>query len=181
MKAVFLRGCALLAAASLAGCSSMGGRETSGGGTDVTSFHLGQPIARGQISVEAFDPADVNSPEFGAYSAAVQSQLTRLGWTLAPAGARSEQVALIDVQQGSRAALTGRVGGGAGLGAGASGSVATMLEVRISRRSDGTVIWEGRSIGQAPADAARASAVESLAAALFRGFPGESGRTIRAR
>ena len=179
MKAVFLRGCALLAAATLAGCSSVGGRDARVGGADVTSFHLGQPIARGQIAVEAFDPADVNSPEFGAYAAAVRNQLIRLGWTLAPAGTRSEQVALIDVQQGSRAALTGRVGGGAGLGAGGSGNVATMLEVRISRRSDGTVIWEGRSIGQGAADAARPAAVESLAAALFRDFPGESGRTIR--
>ena len=180
MKAVFLRGCALLAAASLAGCSSVGTRAGSGG-SDVTSFHLGQQIARGQIAVEPFDPADANMPEFAAYSGAVQRQLTRLGWTLAPAGTRSEQVALIDVQQGSRAALSGRVGGGASVGAGASGNVATMLEVRISRRSDGTVMWEGRAISEAAAAAARAEAVESLAAALFRDFPGESGRTIRAR
>ena len=175
MKAVFLRGCALVVAASLAGCSTSGGRDTRAGGTDVTSFHLGQPIARGQVAVEPFDPADANMPGFASYASAVQGQLTRLGWTLAPVAAKSEQVALIDVQQGSRSTLAGRVGGATGLGAGTA--AATLLEVRIRRRSDGTVIWEGRAISDTPS----ATSVESLAAALFRDFPGDSGRTIRVR
>jgi hypothetical protein len=48
------------------------------------------------------------------------------------------------------------------------------LAVRLQRRSDGTAIWEGRA--QAPA-----MAPDRLARALFQGFPGESGRTIRVR
>jgi hypothetical protein len=187
MKADFLKGCALILAVSLAGCSTMrGGGATNAGGIEATRFHLGQPVAKGQIAIEAFDPADVNMPEFPAYAGSVQRQLTRLGWTVAATNRQTEQVALIDVQQGSRAVLTGRVGGSAAIGAGASpSSVATLLEVRIRRRSDGTVIWEGRAISEAAAAAAtgaqRSAAVEKLSEALFRDFPGESGRTIRLR
>jgi len=65
-----------------------------------------------------------------------------------------------------------------------AGVTATLLEVAIRRRSDGTVFWEGRAVAEAPtgsAEAAPAAAVERLATALFRDFPGESGRTIRIR
>ena len=186
MKAVFLKGSLLLVVASLAGCSTMrDGVGGNAGGIEATRFHLGQPVAKGQIAVEAFDPADANMTEFPAYASSVNRQLTRLGWTVAASNRQTEQVALIDVQQGSRAALTGRVGGAAALGTGASpNSVATLLEVRIRRRSDGTVIWEGRAISEAAAAATgaqRTAAVEKLAEALFRDFPGESGRTIRLR
>lgn len=181
MKAVFLRTCTLLLTASLAACAGTGGGN-AGGGTQVTANHLGQPIARARIAVEAFDPADANMLEFGAYSAAVARELTRLGWTVVNTAGQSEQVALIDVQQGSRASLSGHLGGTAA--AGASAGAATLLEVRIRRRSDGTVMWEGGAIADAPAattPAARTAAVDRLAAALFRDFPGISGRTIRAR
>lgn len=199
MKAVFTRGCALALMASLAACTTSGS-----GPTDVTRFHLNQPIARGQIAVEPTDPADANSLEFRTYATAVERQLTRLGWTVVSTLGKSEQVATIDVEQGSRESLAQRspvsigvggstggwgsgVGVGVGFGLGGSGSratVATLLEVRIKRRSDGSVIWEGRASTEASADSAEAQrtyAVEKLAEALFRDFPGESGRTIRAR
>jgi hypothetical protein len=60
--------------------------------------------------------------------------------------------------------------------------VVTELGVRLQRRSDGTAIWEGRAQSEAAggtAQAVRTNAVDRLAAALFQGFPGESGRTIR--
>jgi hypothetical protein len=184
MKAVFLRTCPLLLAASLAACATTGGGGR--GGTEVTTSHLGQQIARGPIAIEAFDQADANQPEFRSYAASVAQQLTRLGWTVVDTTPQSEQVALVDVQQGSRAALTPRMGvpGGTASSAAGAGSVATLLEVRIRRRSDGTVMWEGRAISDAPANSAgtqRTAAVDALAAALFRDFPGVSGRTIRAR
>ena len=182
MKAVFVKGCALLLAASLAGCSTMRGGGGNAGGIEATRFHLGQPVARGQIAVEAFDPADANMPEFSGYAAAVGRELTRLGWTVVNTVGQSEQVALLDVQQGSRASLSGHLGGAAP--AGASAGNATLLEVRIRRRSDGTVVWEGGAIADASAASApaqRTAAVDRLAAALFRDFPGISGRTIRAR
>ena len=188
MKAVFLRNCTLLLALPLAACAStQGGRASAG--PEVTRSHLGQPIARAQIAVEAFDAADANMPEFRSYAAAVAAELTRLGWTVVNTVGQSEQVALVDVEQGTRAALqTGRVGGSAAAAAAnaaaAAGTVATRLEVRIKRRSDGTVFWEGRATSEArvnSADAQRTAAVQRLAEALFRDFPGESGRTIRTR
>ncbi len=183
MKELFLRGPALLLASSLAACATTsGGGGGDRGGTEVTRVHLGQPVARGQIAVEAFKPADAAMPEFRSYAASVQRQLARLGWTVVNTVGQGEQVALIDVEQGSRGALQERgmrIGTGAGTG-GASGAMATSLEVRIRRRSDGSVIWEGRALSEA-GGSDRAAAVDRLSEALFRDFPGESGRTIRVR
>lgn len=172
----------------------------------VTRFHLGQPIAHAVIAVESSDPADANSLEFDAVADAVGRELTRLGWTVQKGNARSEQVAVVSITQSDRLAprrsgFSVGVGGGTasygrhggvGVGGGveipvgrrANRVVATQLSVRIQRRSDATVAWEGRAEFEAPAgtpDAARAAAASHLAAALFRDFPGESGRTIRVR
>jgi hypothetical protein len=159
---------ALIIAVGLAGCESMGG---GGGrlpsGASVVRFHLGQEIARGEIRVEPADPA-ARSPEFTQEEAAVGRELARLGWTVLPAKTTTEQVAVVGVSQAGRPA----------------GDVMTELSVSIRRRSDATVAWEGRAQAEAPSDsvmAARGAAVDALAEALFRDFPGESGRTIRVR
>jgi hypothetical protein len=198
---------ALCGIALLAGCTmDMGG----GGGSSaasVTRFHLGQPVARGPIAIESADPADANSLEFDQVAASVGRELTRLGWTVEPRNGRSEQVAVVAITQGARPG--GRsgglsiglgVGGGSygrrsGVGVGVGGSipitgnrpttlVGTELSVRIQRRSDATVAWEGRAQIEARGGsplAGRAGAADKLAWALFRDFPGESGRTIRVR
>lgn len=199
MKAVFLRGVALLLTVSLGACAT-----TETFDTNVTRFHLNQPIARGEIAVQPIDLADANSLEFRTYADAVARELTRLGWTVVPAATRTEQVALVNVEQGSRFAgprsspvrigiggATGdwdsSVGGGVSFGVGGKGGsevIGTRLEVRIMRPSDTTVFWEGRAQTEARAgtpDADRRIAVERLAEALFLDFPGESGRTIRLR
>jgi hypothetical protein len=186
MKAVFLNGLILATAACLPGCAALAPRGGPAAGLEVARFHLNQPIARGRIAVEPAEPADRNSPEFLGYQTAVARQLAGHGWTVVPSTAQSEQIALIDVEQGSRTALAQRstVGGGARIGAGSGGAhlVTTLLEVSIRRRSDATVFWEGRAdmetrVGSSGAN--RAVAVERLAEALFGDFPGESGRTIR--
>lgn len=193
MKAPFLRNCTIALAALLASCSTGGGRGGSAraDGIDVARFHLGEQVARAQIAIEPFDRADSNSPDFPVYEAAVERELTRLGWTVVKTVGQSEQVALIDVTQGSREAIapltSARIGRNlaATTQAGSSaGVVATLLEVGIKRRSDGTLFWEGRAVGEARTGsplAAPEAAVNRLAAALFRDFPGESGRTIRVR
>jgi hypothetical protein len=193
MKSAFLKSGAIGLALALSGCATGGGGNAStAGGTDVARFHLGeQTIARGQIAIEPFDRADANRSEFRTYAAAVARELGRLGWTVVPGTTSTEQVALIDVEQGSRqavAALTAaRIGRGvaAAVTQGEAANVtATLLEVGIRRRSDATVFWEGRAVGEArtgSAEAASTAAVDRLAAALFRDFPGESGRTIRVR
>ncbi len=201
MKAVFLRAGALLLAASLAGCTTTwGGDGGTRYGTEATRFHLGDPIARGQIAIEGVTPGETASPEFRTYADIVARHLARLGWTVVNTVGGSEQVAIVNVQQQSmtdvrRPPVTIGVGGGsygwhggAGggvsfpVGGGAHQLVGTLLEVRIKRRSDGTVFWEGRATTQAPPAAPESqppAAVEKLAAALFQDFPGESGRTIR--
>jgi hypothetical protein len=194
-----------LASALLAGCATEMGTGGAAG-VSVTRFHLGQPIARGEIAVEPVDSADANSLEFAQISDAVERELTRLGWRVARGNARSEQVALVRVDQevrqgrrrsgfsvgvGAGAGSWGRrsgVGGGAGVNIPITGGpnqiVATQLSVRIQRRSDATVAWEGRAEMEARGGtpfASRAAAANRLAEALFRDFPGESGRTIRVR
>ena len=193
MKSAFLKSGAIALALALTGCATGGGGNASAaGGMDVARFHLGeQTIARSQIAIEPFDRADANRPEFPAYAAAVARELSRLGWTVVPAATRTEQVALIDVEQGSREAITAltaaRIGRGVAPPApsgSAANVTATLLEVGIRRRSDATVFWEGRAVGEARTgspQAASSAAVERLATALFRDFPGESGRTIRLR
>lgn len=198
---------AVAAALLIAGCQTTDQGSGVRQGADVTRFHLGQPIARGEIRVEPADPAMANSLSFSQQSAAVERELARLGWTVARDNARSEQVALVRIDQGSREALRQRSGLSIGLGGGSGGwgrsgvgvgvgatipigssrsgeIVVTQMEVRIQRRSDATVAWEGRAEIEARADSPLASpvaAAERLAEALFRDFPGESGQTMRVR
>ncbi|HVQ07735.1 MAG TPA: DUF4136 domain-containing protein [Allosphingosinicella sp.] len=191
--------------ALLAGCAmDMGGASSD---ASVTRFHLGQQIARGPIAIEPADPADAGSLEFEQVANAVGRELARLGWTVEPRNGRSEQVAVVAIAQGAR---PGGRGGGLSIGLGVGGAsygrrsgvgvgvggtipvtgnrpnmlVGTELSVRIQRRSDATVAWEGRAQIEARGGsplASRAGAADKLAWALFRDFPGESGRTIRVR
>ena len=204
MKPMFVRGAVIGLAALLSGCASMsGGGGGVSSGVDVTRFHLGGAPARGVIAVESMDAAQSGSFEFNRYANAVERELTRLGWQVARGNTRSEQVALVRVSQGMREGSArrsgvsvgigggGYLGGGFGAGGGvqipigrrtANTIVITELAVRLQRRSDGTAIWEGRAQSEARGNspmADRATAVDRLAAALFQGFPGESGRTIR--
>ena len=154
---------ALAAALIVSGCqsSSTRSRGSSGPAMSVTRLHLGQPIARGEIRVEAAAPAAPGTPaamHFPHLTAAVERELARLGWTLASGNLRSEQVAAV------------RLGAAAGGG--------HELNVRIQRRSDATVLWEGRASGPI---ADYGAAVDRLVPAVFQDFPGESGRTIRIR
>jgi len=157
---------ALLLIAGLAACESMAPRGRLPQGVSVTRTHLGQPIARGEIRVEPSSDAAASS-DFSQEEAAVGRELARLGWTVLPAKTTTEQVALVRLIQFPRGA-----------------NVVTDLRVRIQRRSDATVAWEGHAESEARAGssaASRAALVDALAAALFRDFPGESGRTIRVR
>lgn len=149
----------ILTAALVAGCQTSGGGDQ--GGIAVTPRHLGQAIARGEIRVEPGSAA-ATEPAFAQLIAPVERELTRLGWRLVPGNAASEQVAVVNI---------------------ISGAATTGLRVRIQRRSDGNVAWEGLAEGPAAggAYAERAALFERLAQALFRDFPGESGRTIRVR
>jgi hypothetical protein len=203
MKALFLRAGALLLAASLAGCTATWGDDSGTHyATEATRFHLGDPIARGPIAIEAVTPSETATPEFRTYADIIARHLSQQGWTVVNTVGGSEQVAIVNVQQrnfadarhapvmigvgGGSYGWHGGAGGGVSfpVGGGARQLVGTLLEVRIKRRSDATVFWEGRATTEArPAapEAQPVAAVEKLAAILFQDFPGESGRTIRTR
>jgi len=186
---------AMLGTMMLAGCSTEPGVQ-------VTRFHLNQPIAAGQISVEPMMAADHGSPEFQTYANIVGAELARIGFTEAAGLARSEQVAVIQVDRmffdgPPRSSFSIGIGGGNyGWHGGAGGSVgttfagkptqnvATRLIVQIKRRSDGTTIWEGRAETHArfgTPESQPAAAVQHLASAVFQAFPGVSGRTINVK
>jgi hypothetical protein len=200
MYARLCRTAMLGTALALAGCA------TQMPPTQVTRFHLGQPIAPGVVAVEPRVPGAAQSLEFQAYADAVTAQLSRNGFRPAAGLAASELVAALDITNdlregppsssglsvglGGGGFSGGRRGGGVGLGGGVSFPVGkrrssdllvTEMSVQLKRRSDGTVIWEGRARTAArtgtPAASTNAVATK-LAAALFQGFPGESGKTI---
>jgi hypothetical protein len=191
---------AALAAATLGACA------TPVPPIEATRFHMNQPIAPGSIAVEPFDTRESAGLEFQVYAEAVRAELARIGFTPAT-GAASELIATVDVRRGTRESLrarggglsiglgggTGGYGSGFGVGGGLSFPVGgsrsnavtlTELTVQIKRRSDGTIVWEGRARSERAARSPAAdpdNAVRDLAAALFRGFPGESGRTIQVK
>jgi len=83
---------------------------------------------------------------------------------------------------------TGGYGSGVGvslgfnLGDGSAAQLQSSLAVRIVRRSDQLVIWEGTAVQAAKAGSPAAQpgiAASKLAEALFKDFPGVSGETIR--
>jgi len=188
-------------ATALAGAALLAGCAAQIPPAEVTRFHLGQPVAQGQIAVEPRNANEANSLEFQSIATPIARQLQARGFTIASDLPRSELVAVVDLQQASRqigperSAFSiglggGTYGGGVGVGGGVSFPVGkktvpmatrTDLFVQLKRRSDGTVFWEGRARLEARDGtpyASTAAAADKLAAALFKDFPGESGRTI---
>lgn len=170
---------------------------------DVTRFVGEEPalLGTGPIAVRAGTGMDPASLEYTVFQTAVVEELERLGYIVA--GADALQVAEITVERfaglpdGRRSPVnvgvggsTGSYGSGVGVGIGLDLSgppperVDTELRVVIRPTAGAMALWEGRARFTATANSdmaeARASA-EKLATALFAGFPGESGETIRVR
>ena len=188
---------ALTAMAALAGgCSTTGGGRA--GPVEVTRYHLSQPIPAGTVQIQSVN--SVAGPEFRLYADAVGGELGRMGFAPAATGARADYIASVDFirtdrgQIRTRPPLTiglggGSFGGNVGVGGGASvgvgGKTRTVygveLGVQLRRHGDNTVVWEGKAITEtlsgAP-DAQPGDSAARLAAALFKGFPGQSGITI---
>lgn len=165
--------------------------------TEVTRFHLGQVNERGTVAVEPAPNAPAGM-EFGMYARAVEQELNRIGYAPVDGVGQSLYVAVVDVRSGTRerqrnspvsigvgggtGGWSSGVGGGVsfGLGGGSGLVVGTQVSVQLKRRSDQTIVWEGRARGEA-SERDSAGLAQRLAAALFRDFPGESGRTISVR
>ena len=182
-------------ALALAGCATTRPVE-------VTRFHLNQPIGRGTIDVQPLAGAGPASLEFKTYAAAVQGELLKLRFTAPGGDTPGQYLATVDFRRTSRGVIDqgppvtlglgvggfgrhvgGGVGGGIGIGKHRRKElIASELSVRITERASGSTIWEGRAQQDGALDAKEASPAATagkLAAALFKGFPGESGRTIK--
>lgn len=196
----------LTAALALAGCATSYKLPP----TEVIRYHLGEPIQRGAIAVAPVGtPGAPASLEFKTYAAAVETELLRNGYTVPTAGGQPQLIATVAFTRANRMGPPrrspfsiglggggfsgGRRGGGVGLGGGvgfplggggARELVDTELAVTIKRRVDQSPVWEGRAhmlSDPRGADATAGAQAAKLAAALFAGFPGESGRTIEVK
>ncbi len=170
----------------------------------VTRFHLGTPIAPGAVSIQPGTGSDPQSLEQQQFANAVAAELTRFGFAPAAADAPAPLVATVRFTRTTRdetaarppisiglggGSYGGGVGGGLGVGFGIGKRATrtfytTELFVQLRQRSDGAAIWEGRAVMEVNAkakDAQPGVMSEKLARALFRGFPGDSGRTITVR
>ena len=172
------------------------------GPVEVTRFNRaaeGVPYGNGSFVVElAGESATDRSLSASPYVAAVTREMQRVGYgnqagtshvvaeiRFGASMIRPERRSPVSVGVGGS---TGSYGSGIGLGVGINlggGSAAqlqTSLAVRIIRRSDRLVIWEGTAVQSAKAGSPAAQpgiAASKLAEALFKDFPGVSGETIR--
>lgn len=174
---------------------------------DVTRYHLGQPVERTTVTVEPMTSAGPASPEYQLYADAVAQQLERLGYVRSRSDMASGYIAGVSFTRATVGQFRDRppvsiglgggsysggyrsgVGLGGGLSFGLGGKkrdvIAAELWVQLRRRSDNTVVWEGRAMTEAVSGVAGSDPRDSaqrLAEALFRDFPGESGVTTTVR
>ena len=190
----------LAAALALSACAT----TPFTGPVEVTRFVAPDRAGLGQGPIVIYFPDEVaNAQAKAAITAAVTQELLALGYTIAAQEGRGIQVAAVRTARTPIAATidnrrgpvnvgvgggTGSFGSGLGmgvginLGGGASAQVETTLAVRLLRRSDKLVIWEGKAsqIAKVGSPAAQPGiAAAKLAEAMFKGFPGVSGETIR--
>lgn len=154
-------------------------------------------LGQGTITVRAAPGTDGEGLEFGLYRAAVAAELERLGYRVVPDG--GAQVATVSVRQsvvqpsrrgpvsvgGSGSVGSWGSGIGLGLGIDLSGRPQDQIDRQITvaiRPADSPGnLWEGRARFTATGNSAFADAAPAAtraAAALFAGFPGQSGETI---
>ncbi len=191
------------AAAGLAGCAT----TPYTGPVEVTRFVAPNPAGLGQGTIAISFPDEMkNEVARSAFAAAVGAELTKLGYTVVADGTPAAQTAAIRTARAPIAAAPverrgpvsvgvgaggGSFGGGgfggAGLGVGINlgggregPAVNTQLEVRITA-TGGDTLWEGRAelaTGIKSPFSPMATSARTLAAGLFRDFPGGNGETV---
>lgn len=195
---------ALVTALALTGCAT-----TASSPVDVTRFHSpqGAALAPGSFTIDTASPFAPAGLEGAVWSDAVAGELGKLGFRRDGGEGAAYVVTVrhhrgqIDPgQRGRRSPVSVGVGGstgggyrsgiGVGLGIGIDLSgppkprLADDLSVQISRKGDNVVVWEGRASSDAKQGSAAAQPnvmAAKMAEALFRGFPGESGKSITVR
>ena len=186
---------ALAAVALAAACTSSGQH-----GAEVMRYHNDQPIPAQPIEIRFANPKDADNPQFRTYASIVATELANIGFATTELE-DTELIAVLDVLNYTRdkapktSPVSIGIGGGSygknvGVGVGTSIPVGksspaslesvTELQVNLARRSDNTFVWEGRALSVTePEDGDQATVVKKLAMALFKEFPGKSGRTVK--
>ncbi len=172
------------------------------GPVEVTRFNRaadGVAYGTGSFNVRLAGESASDQPLAGApYLAAVAREMQRVGYL--DQGSGSDVIAEVrfsttTIRPDRRSPVSVGVGGSTGsygsglgiglginLGGGGASQVQTTLSVRILRRGDQMVIWEGTAVQSAKAGSPAAQpgiSASKLAQALFKDFPGVSGETIR--
>lgn len=168
---------------------------------EVSRFHLGQPIPADSITLVQDAAGQPLSAEYEFYASAMTPDLAAAGLRRVAGDPRSAYVGVLKVEQavregppkpppfqlgfgGSSGGYGGGVGGGVSIPIGKrrTGDVrVNQLSLQIKRRSDNSVVWEGRAVSAIAADApasALTAAVPGLSQALLAGFPGPTGQTV---
>ena len=190
-----------IAAAALAvsGCAT----TPYTGPVEVTRFVApsASELGRGTIAITFPDEVS-NLAARAAIAEAVSAELTKAGYTVVPEGTAADQTAAIRTSRNPIAASpverrgpvnvgvggsTGSYGSGLGLGVGINlgggkegPAATTTLELRIAR-SEGETLWEGRAqmdTGVKSPYSQSGLAARTLAAGLFKDFPGGNGETV---
>ncbi len=183
----------VFAALALSGCASQ-----PKGGIEVTRFHLNEAIPPQEIAIEPADGTDDTRIEYTLYAEAVKKQLVKLGMT--PVESMSTPlIATVGISRQIEQTPAKRSKFSVGLGMGSFGSsggvsggvnmpvggtpageaLVNKLDVRIIRREENAVSWEGEALVSSDTSGeASTVSVDELAAALFNNFPGESGKTV---
>jgi hypothetical protein len=190
---------ALGAALALSACAT----TPYTGPVEVTRFVAPAPAGLGQGTIAVAFPDEItNLSARAAFANAVSAELGRLGYTVVAEGSPADQTAAIRTSRAPIAAApverrgpvnvgvggsAGSFGSGLGVGVGInlgggreSPEAMTTLEVRITRGGSET-LWEGRAqiaTGvKSPYSQVETSA-RTLAAGLFKDFPGGNGETV---
>jgi hypothetical protein len=177
------------------------------GKVEVTRFLAdsasAQALGHGAITVSAANDGVADERERATYEAAVIDRLAGAGYdTLAKAGDAGQTVELnirhaeIEPAEAPHKPVHGAMEVGVSSRGGSYESLAigvdlrkpmkallsTRLEARIRDKASGAVLWEGRADIATRAGDPRwtdQAIATKLAAALFSGFPGKNGETIR--
>jgi len=141
----------LAALLALGGCAA-------GFPAQVSRFQQMPTPAGESFAIEPADPADRGGLEFSRYADLVRRHLLSLGYGEAPSAGAATLLASLDY---------GIVGGRR-----------SFIDVDIRRTADGRAVFEGTAEALS-ADGDLKRVVPNLVEALFTGFPGNSGETVR--
>jgi hypothetical protein len=150
--------------------------------TEAFRAHPDQPIVAAPIAIAPSNLARADDPLVSAAVAAVGSELGALGYSPVTDVGQAELLGSVNMSTGTASELVANAPDGLRRTTTLPPMApSTGLVVEIRHRSDGSLLWQGRAATFRPApNGDPATLAGPLAHALFLGFPGQSGRTIRA-